>query len=212
MAVDDTQFQGEQMLRERMAVIQKARDMELLAREKIERELRHNEAAMVNDIATQKKIWEKEDEFEDVGDVELAANVKREREEALNNIEKDFEISNAVILKRRELAVLLTKQEVYKSLQANEKMLVKRREKVEKLKINVERALTIIDQDLMNVRRALLLKEEEVLKNSPQKPIKENEEEEEKKWVEYEFDDDGLGELASDEEWEYYSEEDEKIS
>mgnify|MGYP006106380195 FL=1 len=200
------------MLRERMAVIQKARDMELLAREKIERELRHNEAAMVNDIATQKKIWEKEDEFEDVGDVELAANVKREREEALNNIEKDFEISNAVILKRRELAVLLTKQEVYKSLQANEKMLVKRREKVEKLKINVERALTIIDQDLMNVRRALLLKEEEVLKNSPQKPIKENEEEEEKKWVEYEFDDDGLGELASDEEWEYYSEEDEKIS
>ena len=212
MAVDDTQFQGEQMLRERMAVIQKARDMELLAREKIERELRHNEAAMVNDIATQKKIWEKEDEFEDVGDVELAANVKREREEALNNIEKDFEISNAVILKRRELAVLLTKQEVYKSLQANEKMLVKRREKVEKLKINVERALTIIDQDLMNVRRALLLKEEEVLKNSPQKPMKENEEEEEKKWVEYEFDDDGLGELASDEEWEYYSEEDEKIS
>lgn len=200
------------MLRERMAVIQKARDMELLAREKIERELRHNEAAMVNDIATQKKIWEKEDEFEDVGDVELAANVKREREEALNNIEKDFEISNAVILKRRELAVLLTKQEVYKSLQANEKMLVKRREKVEKLKINVERALTIIDQDLMNVRRALLLKEEEVLKNSPQKPMKENEEEEEKKWVEYEFDDDGLGELASDEEWEYYSEEDEKIS
>ena len=142
----------------------------------------------------------------------MAANVKREREEALNNIEKDFEISNAVILKRRELAVLLTKQEVYKSLQANEKMLVKRREKVEKLKINVERALTIIDQDLMNVRRALLLKEEEVLKNSPQKPIKENEEEEEKKWVEYEFDDDGLGELASDEEWEYYSEEDEKIS
>ena len=84
MAVDDTQFQGEQMLRERMAVIQKARDMELLAREKIERELRHNEAAMVNDIATQKKIWEKEDEFEDVGDVELAANVKREREEALS--------------------------------------------------------------------------------------------------------------------------------
>jgi len=201
----DASFAGEQLLKKKMDVINSQRTCLRKAEEKKSRDLRHNATACEKDKDIQRMIWAKEDEFEEGS---INEETKAEREAILRKIEDDYEISNAVINKRVEATIMLTKREVLKSLQGNEEMLTDRREKLKELIEKSNRALKIVDADLRNVRKALKDKEREIA-NSPigkkSRGAGNYEEEDREAYCYSDYESDGMGSLKSDEEWEYYS-------